>query len=71
MIPYRAIVVDATEGLVVIDLDADSEADAKGIAHNAAVTHLNCKAIKNVIVRTLEQVESEAWARKVMTQTLH
>lgn len=67
---WRAVVVDSVEGLVVLDLTASSEAEAKGRARTAAETHLNCKAIQNVIAKPHTDLPP-AWLDKDTKATVH
>ena len=46
---WRVIVTSEGLGISVLDVDANSEADAKGKAHTAAVDKLGAKTIANVI----------------------
>jgi len=67
---WRAVVVDSVKGIVVLDLTADSEAEAKGRARTAAETHLKCKAIKSVIVKRHTEMPM-AWLRSDANAKIH
>lgn len=59
---YRVCLVDEVEGIVVVDVHADSLSDALGTAHTAAETHLNCKAIKGAVAKSWMELPP-AWLR--------
>ena len=67
---WRAVVVDAVEGVVVLDLTADTEAEAKGRAVTAAATHLKCKEIKNVVVKRHTEMPM-SWLRSDPKAKIH
>jgi hypothetical protein len=59
---WRAIVTDTELGLLVLDVNADTEAEAKGRARTAAETHLGAKQVQTVIV-TKHVDMNPAWLR--------
>ena len=67
---WRAVVTDKEEGIVVLDVEADNEAEAKGRAHTAASTHLKCRAIQNCIVMRHQDMPVE-WLRIKETTKAH
>lgn len=56
---YRAIVHDKVEGIVVLDITADSDAEAMGRARTAAETHLKCNAVTAVVVKKHTELPAE------------
>lgn len=48
MTEWRVIVTSQNQGIQVLDVEADSEADAKGKAHTAAHDHLSARGITSV-----------------------
>jgi hypothetical protein len=67
---WRVVVVDAVEGLVVLDVTAHSEAEAKGRGRTAAETHLNCKDVRNVIAAPHTALPP-AWINKRVNALVH
>lgn len=67
---WRAVVTDTSEGIVVLDVVADNEAEAKGTAHSSAATHLKCRNITNCIVMRHVDMPTE-WLRMKQTSKFH
>lgn len=62
---WRCIVTCTNKGILVLDVGADSEAEAKGRADTAATTHLGAEGIQNVIVMRHVDMPPEWLNRKV------
>lgn len=59
---WRVVLYDRVEGVVVIDIEADNEADAKGKADTAAREHLKCSQIASATAMNWT-VLPDAWKR--------
>ncbi len=59
---WRVVLYDRVEGIVCIDIEADTEADAKGKADSAAREHLNCGNIASATAMNWT-VLPDAWKR--------
>jgi hypothetical protein len=67
---WRAIVTDSKKGILVLDLEASNEAEAKGRARTAAETHLGATDVQNVIV--CKHVDmNPAWLRMKQSTKAH
>lgn len=67
---WRAVIYDKQEGIVVIDVDASNEAEAKMAAFRAATEHLKLTQIAaNIMVRSHIDMPKE-WLR-YKTRTLN
>ena len=59
---WRVVLYDQREGVVVLDIEASNEAEAKGKANSAAREHLKCENIMSATA--LNWVElPDAWKR--------
>lgn len=58
----RVVINDRIEGLVVIDIEASDEADAKNKATSAAKEHLKCNQITGAVAMNWLQLP-DAWKR--------
>jgi hypothetical protein len=67
---WRVAVVDAIEGIVVLDVTANTEAEAKGRARTAAETHLNCKNVQNAIAKRHTEMPMK-WLRSDVNAKIH
>lgn len=67
---WRAVIHDTVEGIVVVDVDASTEADARGTAARVGKEHLNCHRINTVIVMRHSEMP-EAWLRYQTRQFNH
>lgn len=59
---WRVVLYDRSEGIVVLDIEADNEAEAKGKADSAARQHLKCKEIVSATAMNWT-VLPDAWKR--------
>lgn len=59
---WRVVLYDLEHGIVVIDIEADNEADAKGKARSAAQNHLTCKHIDGATAMRWTDLP-DAWKR--------
>lgn len=59
---WRVVINDTIEGLVVIDIEGEDEADAKNKADSAARQHLKCKNITGITAMNWV-VLPDAWKR--------
>lgn len=59
---WRAVIYDRIEGIVVVDVTADDEADAKGTALTAAQEVLKLARIASIIVKKHSDMPAE-WLR--------
>lgn len=59
---WRAVIYDRLEGIVVVDVNADSENDAKGTALTAAQEVLKLTRIASIIVKRHSDMPTE-WLR--------
>lgn len=59
---WRAVIYDRLEGIVVVDVTADNEADAKGTALTAAMETLKLGRIASIIVKSHADMPV-AWLR--------
>lgn len=69
---WRVILVDRVLGLLVLDVKADNEADAKGYAHTAAVDHLGAEHIAQESLTAMRWTEMpDSWKRYQAEHTVH
>lgn len=59
---WRVVINDTSEGIVVIDIEASDEADAKNKATSSAKEHLKCNQITGVTAMSW-LVLPDAWKR--------
>lgn len=59
---WRVVIYDHVEGVVVLDIEADNEAEAKGKADSAAREHLECKNIASATAMSWLTLP-DAWKR--------
>lgn len=67
---WRAVIHDTVEGVVVVDVEASTEADARGTAARVGKEHLNCHRINTVIAMRHSDMP-EAWLRYQTRQFNH
>jgi hypothetical protein len=66
---WRAVVFDAREGIVVVDVEATTDSEAKGKADSLAATHLSCGNILAVIVLRHADMPPKWMKRKTSVMT--
>lgn len=60
---WRAVFYDRIEGLVVVDVNADNEADARGVAFRAATEVLKLTQIQSPPIVKCHSDMPESWLR--------
>ena len=66
---WRAVVTDKKQGILVMDVEASSEGEAKGRARTTAETHLGAKDVQTVIVMKHTEMPTE-WLQMKPRQIL-
>jgi hypothetical protein len=60
---WRVVMYDRINGIVVVDVNADNEAEAKGKATSAATNHLDCKKLESECSAMRWSEMPDAWKR--------